>query len=67
MAADLGWRKGGGAAEAVGAHIVEAVQVVGVAVGEEHAIDAVDAVAERLGSEIGAGIDEDRMTAVLQV
>ena len=41
--------------------------MVGVAVGEEHAIDAVDAVEQRLGAEIGASIDEDRMAPMLQV
>jgi hypothetical protein len=40
--------------------VVEAVDVVGVGVGEEHGIDAADVVNERLLAEVGRGVDEER-------
>ena len=47
------------AVKAIGAHVVEAVEMIGVAVGQQHAIDAVDLIAQGLGSEIRTGIDEN--------
>ena len=45
--------------EAEWSQIVKAKDVVGVAVGVEHCIDAPDAFPEGLCMEVGAGIDED--------
>ncbi len=40
------------------AHVVQAHDVVGVGVGEEHRIQMVDARAQRLSAEIRRGVDE---------
>ena len=41
-------------------HIVEAEDVIGVAVGEENRVDAAHVVRERLRAQIGRRVDEDR-------
>jgi len=46
-------------AEAEGAEVVEAHDVVGVAVGVEDGVDAADVLADGLGVEVRAGVDED--------
>ena len=53
-----------GEMEAEGAKIVEAHDVVCVAVGVEDGVDAADALANGLGVEVGAGIDEDGVAFV---
>ena len=50
--------------EAEGAEVVQAEDVVGVAVGVEDGVDAADAFAEGLGVEVGAGVDEDDVVVV---
>ena len=45
--------------EAEGAEVVHAEDVVGVAVGVEDGVDAADVLADGLGVEVGAGVDED--------
>jgi len=45
--------------EAEGAEVVHAEDVVGVAVGVEDGVESVDASADSLGVEVGAGIDDD--------
>ena len=55
------------AIETVRAHIVEAVQVVGMAMGKEHTVDSVDFIAQGLGSEVWAGVDEHGMALVFEV
>ena len=47
------------AVKAIGTHVVEAMEMLGVAVGQQHAIDAVDLIAQSLSPEIWAGIDEN--------
>ncbi len=51
-------------AEAEGAEVVEAHDVVGVAVGVEDGIDVADVFADGLGVEVGAGVDEDGVVVV---
>ena len=41
------------------ADVVEAHDVVGVAVGEDDRVDAVDAVGDALEAQLGRGVDED--------
>ena len=48
-----------GDVEAEGAQIVEAHDVISVAVGVENGVDAADVLADGLGVEVGAGVDED--------
>ena len=50
--------------KAEGTEIVEAEDVVGVAVGVEHGVDAADALAQGLGVEVRAGVDEDGVLVV---
>ena len=50
--------------EAEGAEVVEAHDVVGVAVGVEDGVDAADVLADGLGVEVGAGVDEDGVVVV---
>ncbi len=45
--------------EAEGAEVVEAEDVVGVAVGVEDGVEVADVFAEGLGVEVGAGVDDD--------
>ena len=52
--------------EAIGTNVVEAVEVIGVTMGKQHCIDAVDFVPQRLGAEIGSGIHQDHMVAIFQ-
>ncbi len=49
----------GGGAEAQGAEVVHAEDVVGVVVGVEDGVDLADGLADGLGVEVGAGVDED--------
>ena len=53
-----------GDAKAEGAEIVEAHDVVGVAVGVEGGVDAAEVFAEGLGVEVRAGVDEDDVVVV---
>ena len=53
-----------GDVEAEGAEVVEAEDMVGVAVGVEDGVDVGDALADGLGVEIRAGIDEDDVAVV---
>ena len=46
-------------AEAEGAEVVHAEDVVGVAVGVEDGVEAADVFADGLGVEVGTGVDED--------
>ena len=48
-----------GIVEAEGAEVVHAEDVVGVAVGVEDGVDAADVLADGLGVEVGAGVDDD--------
>ncbi len=50
--------------EAEGAEVVEAHDVVGVAVGVEDGVDVADVLADGLGVEVGAGVDEDGVVVV---
>ena len=50
--------------KAEGAEVVEAHDVVGVAVGVEDGVDAADVFADGLGVEVGAGVDEDGVAVV---
>ena len=52
--------------EVEGANIVEAEDVVGVGVGVEDGVEAVDLVAEGLIAEIGRGVNEDALVAEAQ-
>ena len=45
------------AAVAEGAEVIEAHDVIGMGVGEDHGVEAAEAFAEGLGAEIGAGVD----------
>ena len=45
------------------ANVVEAEDVVGVAVGEENGVDAPDAVREGLDAQVGTGVDQQRRAA----
>ena len=54
----------GAVVEGEGAQVVEAHDVVGVAVGVEDGVDAADIFAEGLGVEVGAGVDEDGVVVV---
>ena len=45
--------------KAEGAEVVHAEDVVGVAVGVEDGVEAVDAGGNGLGVEVGAGVDDD--------
>src|SRR5438270_6054671 len=51
-------------AKAEGTQIVEAHDVIGVAVGVEDGVDMANAFAQGLGVEVGAGIDEYDVTVV---
>ena len=51
-------------AKAEGTQVVEAHDVVGVAMGVEDSIDLTDAFAEGLGVEIRAGIDEHDVAVI---
>ncbi len=53
-----------GVAKAERAEVVEAHDVVGVAVGVEDGVDVADAFAEGLRVEVGAGVDEDDVAVV---
>jgi hypothetical protein len=55
------------AIETVTADIVEAVQVVGMAMGEEHTVDSVDFIAQGLGPEVWARVDEQGVVLVFEV
>ena len=48
-----------GRVEAEGAEVVHAEDVVSVPVGVEDGVDAADALADSLGVEVGAGVDDD--------
>ena len=50
-----------GLAEGEGAEGVHAEDVVGVAVGVQDGVDVIDALADGLGVEVGAGVDDDRV------
>ena len=50
--------------KAEGAEVVEAHDVVGVAVGVEDGVDAADFFADGLGVKVGAGVDEDGVAVV---
>ncbi len=50
--------------EAEGAKVVEAEDVVGVAVGVEDGVDVADVLADGLGVEVRAGVDEDDVVVV---
>ena len=54
-----------GFAEAQGAQVIHAEDVVGVAVRIEHSIDAVDAFSDGLSMEVRAGVDQDVVSAVI--
>ena len=47
------------AVEAQGAEVVHAEDVVGVAVGIEHGVEVAEVLADRLGVEVGTGVDQD--------
>ena len=49
------------------AQIVDAVHVIGMVVGVEHAIDPTDAGVEQLLAEVGRGVDQDRGVAARAV
>ena len=52
-------RRRAGRADRQGPHVVEAVDVVGVGVGEEQGVEARDARAQGLEAEFGPGVDDD--------
>lgn len=52
--------------EVEGANVVEAKDVVGVRVGEEHRIQAFDSGAEGLIAQVGRGIDQDARVVELE-
>ncbi len=54
------------AVEGEGAEVVEAHDVVDVAVGVEDGVDAADVFADGLGVEVGAGVDEDGAVVVFE-
>ena len=51
-------------AEVEGTHVVEAHDVVGMRVSEDHRVEAVDTGAQRLRAEIGRGVDQDVVAVV---
>ncbi len=53
-----------GDVEAEGTEIVEAQDVIGVAMGVEDGVDAADALADGLGVEVRAGVNEDDVVVV---
>ncbi len=58
-------REAVGLAEGEGAEVVHAEDVVGVAVGVEDGVDAVDVFADGLGVEVGAGVDQDGVVVIV--
>ena len=52
--------------EGEGPQVVEPHDVIGVAVGVEHSIDATNAFTEGLGMEVRAGVDQDDAAVVGQ-
>ena len=50
---------GGALADVEGAKIVEALDVVGVAVGEKNGFETIEMGGESLGAEIGSGVNDD--------
>ena len=53
-----------GGAETKRAEVVHAEDVVGVGVGVEDGVDGHDALADSLGVEVGAGVDEDGVVVI---
>lgn len=53
-------------AEAEGAQVVEAEDVIGVTVGVEYGVDVTDVFADGLRVEVGAGVDEDGVVVVVE-
>jgi hypothetical protein len=49
----------GALADGEGAEVVEALDVIGVAVGEKNGSEAIEARGEGLGAEIGGGVNDD--------
>lgn len=45
--------------EVEAAQVINAVDMIGVGMGEEYGVDPVDIVAERLAAQVGGGIDQD--------
>jgi len=52
-------RHGGALANVEGANVVEALDVIGVAVGEQNGFQAIKARGEGLGTEVGGGVNDD--------
>jgi hypothetical protein len=52
-------RDGAFLAKIVGTQIVEAQDMVGVAMREDHGVQAIDVCAEGLRAKVGAGVDDD--------
>jgi hypothetical protein len=52
-------------AQHVGPHVVDAVDLVGMLVGPQHGVDALDLRVQELRTQVGRGVDQDGLALVL--